>query len=136
VSRTVLLAGLAMLAATLPALADDPMIHVELNAAQSAAGKCRLSFVVENALATPVEALKLDLAIFGRDGAFQRRLLTEMGPVRVQKTVVRTFEIEGDCAGLGSVLVNDVTACAPAALGDCLEKLSVSSRVEGVRLFK
>jgi hypothetical protein len=125
-----------MLAATLPASAEDPMIHIELNAAQSAAGKCRLSFVVENALATPVEALKLDLAIFGRDGAFQRRLLTEMGPVRVQKTVVRIFEIEGDCAGLGSVLVNDVTACAPAALGDCLEKLSMSSRVEGLRLFK
>jgi hypothetical protein len=59
-----------------------------------------------------------------------------MGPVRVQKTVVRIFEIEGDCAGLGSVLVNDVTACAPAALGDCLEKLSMTSRVEGLRLFK
>jgi len=27
-------------------------------------------------------------------------------------------------------------SCASAAIGDCLEKLSLSSRVEGVRLFK
>src|SRR5689334_22900302 len=134
--KAVLLAGLAMLVATPPTLADEPMIRVELNAAEGAAGKCRLSFVIENALSTSVEVLKLDLAVFGRDGAIQRRLLTEMGPLRAQKTVVRTFEIDRDCAGLGSILVNDVTACVPAAIGDCLEKLSLSSRVEGVRLFK
>jgi len=135
-SRTVLLAGLAMLAATLPTLADEAMIRVELNAADGTAGKCRLSFVIENALSTPVEVLKLDLAIFGRDGAIQRRLLTEMGPVRAQKTVVRSFEIERDCAEFSSILVNDIASCLPAAIGDCLDKLSLSSRVEGVRLFK
>lgn len=135
-SRAMLLAGLAMLAATLPTLADEPMIRVELNAAEGAAGKCRLSFVIENALPIPVEMLKLDLAVFGRDGAVHRRLLTEMGPVRAQKTVVRSFEIELDCAELGSILVNDIASCAPAAIGDCLDKLILSSRVEGMRLFK
>jgi hypothetical protein len=125
----------AVILATLPASADAS-IRVELNAAESAAGRCRLSFVVENASTIAVEALKLDLAVFGRDGAIQRRLLTEMGPVRALKTVVRTFEVEGDCAGIGSVLVNDVTACALAALGDCLDRLNLSSRLAELRLFR
>ncbi|MFI5011249.1 MAG: hypothetical protein ACHQAY_02770 [Hyphomicrobiales bacterium] len=133
--RTGLFVASAVILATLPASADAP-IRVELNAAEGAAGRCRLSFVVENASTTAVEALKLDLAIFGRDGAIQRRLLTEMGPVRAQKTVVRTFEVESDCAGIGSVLVNDVTACAPATLGDCLDRLNLSSRLADLRLFK
>src|SRR5260370_30695176 len=105
--RTGLFAALVMIFATLPAVADD-FLRVELNAVESAAGKCRLSFVVENASATPAETLKLDLAIFGRDGAIERRLLTELGPVRARKTVVRTFEVDGECASIGSILVNDV----------------------------
>jgi hypothetical protein len=120
---------------TIPARAGDA-IHVELNAAESAAGKCRLSFVVENGSAIPVEALKLDLAIFGRDGVIKRRLLTEMAPVRAGKTVVRSFELEGECAGIGSVLVNDVSGCAPVSLGDCLDRLSLASRIADLRLFK
>ena len=133
--RPVLVAAFAIVVAVLPAHADDP-IRVELNAAESVAGKCRLSFVVENDSTTPIEALKLDLAVFGRDGAIERRLLTEMAPVRAKKTVVRTFEFDGGCAGIGSVLVNDVTACAPATLGDCLDRLNLSSRANDLRLFK
>jgi hypothetical protein len=128
-------AALALMLGMLPSAADEPL-KVELNAVEASAGKCRLSFVVENALATAIDALKLDLAIFGRDGAIQRRLLTEMAPVRARKTVVRTFEVKGDCAAVGSVLVNEVTACAPATLGDCLDRLKLSSRLTDLRLFK
>lgn len=115
--------------------ADDPVLRVELNAAEGSGQRCRLSFVVENRGDTPVESLKLDLALFSREGGIQRRLVTEMGPVRRAKTLVRTFEAESACESIGSILVNDVTACAPAALGDCLDRLALTSRT-AIRLFK
>ncbi len=91
---------------------------------------------MENGSAVAVDNLKLDLAIFGRDGAIERRLLTEMAPIRAKKTVVRSFDVDGECTAIGSVLVNDVTVCAPASLGDCLDRLSLSSRLPNLRLFK
>jgi hypothetical protein len=130
------LAFSSLILGTLPIAAADEPLKVELNAVEGGAGKCRLSFVAENPSATPVDSLKLDLAIFGRDGVIQRRLLTEMAPVRPRKTVVRSFDVEGDCAAIGSILVNEVTACAPASLGDCLDRLSLSSRLPELRLFK
>ena len=59
-----------------------------------------------------------------------------MGPLRAAKTVVKTFEVDGDCAALGSILVNDVTACAPDDAGTCLGRLELKSRLPHVRLFK
>jgi hypothetical protein len=123
------------MAANSAAAADEPL-KVELNALESAAGKCRLSFVVENSSPAVIDSLKLDLAIFGRDGAITRRLLTEMAPIRAKKTVVRSFDVESECSTISSVLVNDVTACAPPSLGDCLDRLSLSSRISNLSLFK
>ena len=118
------------------ASASEEALKVELNAIETAGGKCRLSFVVENGSAVAIDSLKLDLAIFGRDGAIALRLLTEMAPIRANKTVVRSFDVGSDCATIGSVLVNNVTACAPASLGDCLDRLSLSSRIANLRLFR
>jgi hypothetical protein len=128
-------AAAALMLTAASSMAEEPF-RLELNAAEAEAGKCRLSFVVENPSAAAIDALKLDLAIFGRDGAIRRRLLTEMAPVRPRKTVVRSFDVEGDCAAIGSILVNEVAACAPASLGDCLDRLSLSSRLPELRLFK
>ena len=133
--RRRILAACVLIFTTLEARSDDSL-RVELNSIENAAGKCRLSFVVENPSSTAIESLKLDLAVFGRDGAIKQRLLTEMAPVRGRKTVVRTFELEGDCAGIGSILVNDVTSCAPPSLGDCLDRLSFASRIAGLKVFK
>jgi hypothetical protein len=65
-----------------------------------------------------------------------RRLLTEMGPVRSAKTIVRTFAVEAECRQIGSILVNDVTACAPGEPGACLDGLGLSSRLQALRLYK
>jgi hypothetical protein len=73
---------------------------------------------------------------FGTDGGILRRFVTEMGPVRAAKTVVRTFIVDIDCPQLGAVLVNDVTACAPGEPGACLDGLGLSSRVKALRLYK
>jgi hypothetical protein len=117
------------------AAAENP-IRIELNTLENVQNSCRLSFVIENKSETPIETLKLDLAVFGREGAIQRRLVIELGPVRGSKTVVRAFDVEGDCGQIGSVLVNDVTACAPGDPGACLDRLTLSSRSSAVRLFK
>jgi hypothetical protein len=116
--------------------APNEPIRVELNLAESVQNKCRLSFLIENKSETPIERLTPDLAIFNRDGIIQRRLVAELGPVYRSKTIIKTFEIEGECGQIGSILINDVTACAPGDPGLCLDRLVLSSRVPGISLFR
>jgi hypothetical protein len=118
------------------ASAADEKVAVELNSIESADNRCRLNFVIENKSDVAIESLKLDLVAFGTDGGILRRLVTEMGPVRGAKTMVRAFAIDGDCRQIGSILVNDVTACAPGEPGACLDGLGLSSRLKALRLYK
>jgi len=118
------------------AFAADEALHVELNAIENTEGRCRLTFVIENKGKAAVESLKLDLALFNTEGAVYRRMLVDMAPVRPAKTIVKTFSTEGDCAQLGSLLVNEVTACQPGDPAACQDQLSLSSRVKTVRFFK
>ena len=46
--------------------ATDPSIHIELNA--TAQSHCRLTFVIENSAPSATDTLKLDLAVFDREG--------------------------------------------------------------------
>ena len=126
---------LVLIASTAIAAPNDP-IRVELNLAESVQSKCRLSFLIENKSETPIERLTPDLAIFNREGIIQRRLVAEMGPVYRSKTIIKTFEIEGECGQIGSILVNDITACTPGDPGMCLDRLVLSSRVPNISLFR
>jgi hypothetical protein len=129
--------GLALLGFIAAAnAAPEKSVRIELNAAETIQNKCRLSFVIENKSDEAVESLKLDLVVFGKDGGIQRRLVTEMAPLRPTKTIVKAFDIDGDCAPIGSILVNDVTACAPGPAAACLDRLVLASRLPNVRLFK
>jgi hypothetical protein len=129
--------ALAMLfaLASFAAHAEDA-VRVELNTAETAENRCRMTFVIENKSGHPVESLKLDLALFNTEGAVYRRMVTEMAPVRANKTVVKTYSADGDCAQLGAVLVNEVTACAPGEPNACLDALLLSSRVKAVKFYK
>jgi hypothetical protein len=129
------LALLFTLIALAPARAQDT-VRVELNTLETAENRCRMTFVIENKTARAVDSLKLDLALFNTDGAVYRRMVTDMGPVRAAKTVVKTFATDGDCAQLGSLLVNEVAACTPGEPNACLDQLALSSRVKAVRLYK
>jgi len=126
---------LVLIASAASAAPNDP-IRVELNLAESVQSKCRLSFLIENKSETPIERLTPDLAIFNREGIIQRRLVAEMGPVYRSKTIIKTFEIDGECGQIGSILVNDITACAPGDPGLCLDRLVLSSRVPSISLFR
>jgi phage-related baseplate assembly protein len=129
------LALLFTLIALAPARAQDT-VRVELNTLETAENRCRMTFVIENKTARAVDSLKLDLALFNTEGAVYRRMVTDMGPVRAAKTVVKTFATDGDCAQLGSLLVNEVAACTPGEPNACLDQLALSSRVKAVRLYK
>lgn len=118
------------------AQAAEPSVTVELNTAEAAENRCRLTFVIENKGAAAIESLKLELVLFNRDGRVHRRMLAEMGPLRGAKTMVKSFSVDGDCAELRSILVNDVAACVPGDANTCLDSLGLSSRMEAVRLFK
>ena len=126
---------LVLIAAAASAAPNDP-VRVELNLAESVQNKCRLSFLIENKSETPIDRLTPDLAIFNREGIIQRRLVAEMGPVYRSKTIIKTFEIDGECGQIGSILVNDITACAPGDPGLCLDRLVLSSRVPNISLFR
>jgi hypothetical protein len=124
------------LAAPVSAIAADEPITVELNAAEPVQNKCRVAFVIANKSAAAVESLKLDLAIFNRDGIVQRRIVTEMGPLRRAKTIVKTFEFENECGQIGSILVNDVTVCTPGDAASCLDRLTPTSKVGEIKFYK
>jgi hypothetical protein len=112
-------------------------LRIELNALETAAeGRCRASFVIENKAQTALDSLRLDIAFFNRNGIVKRILSTEMGPLRAAKTVVKAFAVEDPCDDIGSILVNDVTACAPGEAAQCLDRLTLSSRIEKVRFYK
>ena len=129
---------LAILPVLLPlcAFAANEKVRVELNSIEGADNRCRLNFVIENKSDVALESMKLDLVAFGTDGSILRRLLTEMGPVRSAKTMVRTFAVDAYCKQIGSILVNDVTACTPGEPGACLDGLALSSRLQALRLYK
>ena len=129
------LALLFTLIALAPARAQDT-VRIELNTLENADNRCRMTFVIENKTARTVDSLKLDLALFNTEGAVYRRMVTDMGPVRAAKTVVKTFATDGDCAQLGALLVNEVAACTPGEPNACLDQLALSSRVKSVRLYK
>jgi hypothetical protein len=134
-SRALFAIMLLLIVSPAHAAPNEP-IRVELNLAESVQSKCRLSFLIENKSETPIERLTPDLAIFNREGIIQRRLVAEMGPVYRSKTIIKTFEIEGECGQIGSILINDVTACTPGDPGLCLDRLVLSSRVPNISLFR
>src|SRR5262245_52615348 len=129
--------AVVVLSVVVPALAQAvDMVRLELNATENSENRCRLTFLIENKTSQAIDSLKLDLALFNLEGVTQRRMVTEMGPVRSQRTNVRTFPTDGDCGQIGAILVNDVTACAPTEPTACMDGLALSSRVKNVRLYK
>jgi hypothetical protein len=129
------LAALFALATFAHAHADDA-VRIELNTIENAENRCRMTFVVENKSKQAVDTLKLEVAVFNTAGAVTRRMIVDMGPVRGAKTVLKSYATDGDCAQLGSLLVNEVTACSPGEPNACLDSLALSSRVKDVRLYK
>ncbi|MXP63894.1 Tat pathway signal protein [Roseomonas sp. M0104] len=136
--------GLGLAAALLlPGLAQaqpaSDSIGLELNRLQPQGEGCRVWLVLRNPASAALDPLRLDLLVFGKDGVISRRLAVDVGPLPAEKTAARVFDMGGqNCGGVGSLLLNDLLACGPAPNGgsDCLPRLALSSRVEGVPFEK
>lgn len=118
--------------------ADPPAIALELNkletvpAAPGQPGSCRAYIVATNPEGDEtIEALRLDLVLFGTDGVISRRVALDLGPLPPGRMQVRPFDLRDQaCEGLGQILVNDVMQCRVAGTDrtDCLARLRPTSR--------
>jgi hypothetical protein len=126
---TVLLVAHAMTPTAVNAGSES--LHIELNRLEEHADGCRVHLVVENASPRAYSSYRLDLVIFARDGVIARRLALETAPLRANKTMVKEFALNGlACAGVGRILLNDVSACVSAEvhMDDCVASTRISSR--------
>ncbi len=127
-------AVLPMLLVVPAALAQQPeaLIELDLNAAQPSQGGCRLTFVVANNLATPIDRAAFEMALFNKQGVVDRLSVLDFKGLPAGKTKVSRFDLSGvQCGDLSRVLINDATACegagtAPDACAKSLRTRSTS----------
>lgn len=118
---------------------ETPLLTLELNklepvqAAGGAAAGCRAYLVATDPEGGPkVDAMRLDLVLFGTDGVIARRIALDVGPVQPGRMQVRPFELRDlPCDGIGQILVNDALICkiGGADQTDCLDRVRTASRV-------
>lgn len=109
---------------------SESAVAIELNKLEPNQGACRAYLVVRNRSGRAFDSLKLDLVMFDGDGVVAKRLAVQAAPLPAGKTSLKVFDITGRaCAGIGTILLNDVLNCAPAAgAGDCLGLVTASAR--------
>lgn len=120
------------------ALAANQPLSIELNRVDEQGPSCRASFVIANPGPETYTSFKLDLVVFDKGGTITKRLAADLAPLRADKETVKIFDIpDTPCAGIGSILVNDVLDCRagdkPAA--DCVGAITVSSKL-AIKLLK
>ena len=105
---------------------EEQSLVVELNAVEPAEAGCKVTFLATNDLDADIDRTALELALFKTDGSIQRMVTLEFKALLQAKTKVLQFQIPDlDCADLGRVLINDITACEGEGLGadTCLDRL-------------
>ena len=111
--------------------APEPHISLDLNALQPSNGGCRLTFVVANNLATPIDRAAYEMALFNKGGVVDRLTVLDFKGLPAGKTKVSRFDLSGvDCANVSRVLINDATECAGASTAPdaCLTTLRTDSK--------
>lgn len=131
-SLLVLTSLVAMPLAPAAAQGASPEQHVllDLNALQPSEGGCRLTFVVANNLATPVDRAAFEMALFDKAGVVDRLTVLDFKSLPAGKTKVSRFDLKGvDCANVSRVLINDATECTGAGTAPdaCLAALRTQS---------
>jgi hypothetical protein len=121
-----------LVSSTLAMAAPPEAIGVELNRLDDQGGNCRVSFVIANPGTLAFSGFKLDLVVFDRSGTIARRLAADVAPLRAEKTSVKIFDIpETPCAGIGSILINDVLDCraGDAPVADCVARIATTTKL-------
>lgn len=123
---------------TAPAFAQEavaPKFLLELNAAQTSEKGCRVTFLATNELGGDLAKASVEMALFNGTGAIERIVTLDFKGLNEGKTKVLQFELANlDCADLGRVLINDITACAGEGFASdaCLAGLVPSARPENI----
>ncbi|MFT6088510.1 hypothetical protein [Sulfitobacter sp.] len=111
----------------------DGHIAVELNAAETSADACTLSFMVTNGLQTPIEKAVYEVALFDKAGQVSRLTLFDFGTLPPARPRVRQFAVpQASCDTLGRVLFNGASTCEGDGIAPdvCETGLRPSSRTE------
>lgn len=133
-----LLAGLLAVSAALvptqaPAQDADARLTIELNALGASQKGCLLTFVASNGLATGFRKAAYEIALFNKAGLVERLTVFDFRDLPAGKTRVRQFDLpQVDCADVGRLLVNSVSACEADAEGpaECSAHLKTVSKTE------
>jgi hypothetical protein len=131
-SRLRTAAALVFVLAT-PVMAQEvqPALDLELNALQTTAAGCRITFLATNRLGAPLDRAAVETALFDADGAIDRIVTLDFKGLSGGKTKVLQFELAGlACDGISRVLINDIAACEGVGLAAtaCLEHLTTTTR--------
>lgn len=124
------LAAVPLAPASAQTTAPEPHVSLDLNALQPSEGGCRLTFVVANNLATPIDRAAYEMALFDKAGVVDRLTVLDFKSLPSGKTRVSRFDLKGvDCADVGRVLINDSTECSGAGTPPdaCLSALKTQS---------
>lgn len=126
-------AGMIFLAVgTAPVTAQDSeaALKVELNGLEQVDKACRMTFVVENALAATITKAVFEVALFDAKGLVERLMVLDFRDLPKGRTRVRQFDAaDTSCGGVSRILVNDATECAGEGLDPeaCIAALRTST---------
>ena len=113
-------------------------VVLELNRIEPRDQACRLYLLLRNSRPEAFERLTLDLVFFDRQAIIDRRFSVEAGPLPGDKTSLKQLDVpELSCDALGSLLLNDVTACGGTsdASGGCVSLVGLENRTD-ILFFK
>lgn len=110
--------------------AVEKQLQLELNSLADTGNGCRVSFVAQNQLGTPLDKATLELVVFDDKQLISQMLVLELGKFPVSKTRVIQFDLGKPCAGISRLLINDFTECVGASLAPdaCISSLKTSTR--------
>ena len=117
ITRTMTALTAAACLAAAPAVAQDaPAFALELNnAADTAEGGCRLTYVAANRSGQALAAVSYQVAVFDIQGIVTDLLVLEFGGLTEGKTKVVQFDLgERACVNISRITVNEVVACTLA----------------------
>ena len=120
---------------TAPVTAQDgeAALKVELNGLEQIDKACRMTFVVENALAATITKAVFEVALFDAKGLVERLMVLDFRDLPKGRTRVRQFDAaDTSCGVVSRILVNDATECAGEGLDPaaCIAALRTSTTTQ------
>ena len=128
-------AFLLLISLSLPAAAlaeEVPMLDIELNAADTLDGACRLTFVLKNGLEDDIDELVAETVLFSDEGQVVLLTLFNFGALPAGRPRVRQFQVpDTSCDRIGQVLVNGMNSCRIGGtdVATCQNALNLSNRI-------